>query len=497
MSDLWPHQERSIQMLRDALRSGSKRPVLQLPTGAGKTRTASEIIGMARAKGSRVIFTVPAISLIDQTVRAFWAEGIREVGVIQANHEMTDPSRPVQIASVQTLARRELPAADLVIVDECHRQSEFLTGWLGREDWASVPFIGLSATPWANGMARLWDRLIIGSTTADLIEAGVLSPFKVWAPSHPDLAGVKVQAGDYVEGQLSEAMQKGTLTADIVTTWLEKGEGRPTLVFAVDRAHAAKLQVAFQAVDVPTGYIDANTSLGDRENIRKAMACGALKVVCNVGVLTTGVDWDVRCLVMARPTKSEILYAQIIGRGLRTAPGKDHLIILDHSDTTLELGFVTDIHHEKLKDTRLNSREDDARQAREPKPWECKPCQYVVPAGVYTCPMCGFKRTRQSSIEPTAGELKELGAASRKQAANLAQQTSVMAQFKAFALMRGRAPGWVYHSYLEFFGEPPSRAVSNTRTAQRVTPEVASWIKAKSIRYAKQRQAEQEAAALA
>ena len=64
--------------------------------------------------------------------------------------------------------------------------------------------------------------------------------------------------------------------------------------------------------------------------------------------LTTGVDWDVRCIILARPTKSEMLYVQIVGRGLRTADGKADCLILDHSDTTLRLGFVTDIHHERL-----------------------------------------------------------------------------------------------------------------------------------------------------
>ena len=89
---------------------------------------------------------------------------------------------------------------------------------------------------------------------------------------------------------------------------------------------------------------------------------GQIKVVCNVYCLTTGVDWDVRCIILARPTKSEILYTQIIGRGLRTAEGKTDCLVLDHSDTTLRLGFVTDIHHETLDD---GSSAQRGRQTRE------------------------------------------------------------------------------------------------------------------------------------
>jgi len=329
MRALRPHQSKAIALLRDALRSGSKRPMLMAPTGAGKTVLAASIIDLARTKGSRVIFTVPAITLVDQTVREFYAEGIRDVGVIQADHPMTDASKPVQIASIDTLRRRELPPAQLVIVDEAHRKSAFLESWLADEDWLDVPFIGLSATPWSKGLGRLYDRLIIAATTAELIEKGYLSRFRVFAPSHPDLSGVRTARGDYVESELSEAMRRGTLVADVVETWLRQAERRPTLCFAVDRVHAKTLQTQFLAAGVRCGYLDARTPTLEREAIRKQFQAKELEVVCNVGVLTTGVDWDVRCIVLARPTKSEILYTQIIGRGLRTAEGKDDCLARD------------------------------------------------------------------------------------------------------------------------------------------------------------------------
>jgi DNA repair protein RadD len=193
----------------------------------------------------------------------------------------------------------------------------------GQRRLGGVPFIGLSATPWTKGLGRLYDKLIIAATTKQLINDGYLAPFRVFAPSHPDLTGVRTLGGDYHEGELSEAMQKGTLTADIVTTWLAKGENRPTLCFAVDRAHAKQ-----PSRPVPgrgragCGYVDGNTLRRRSASKSAKTSAGRIKVVCNVGVLTTGVDWDVRCIILARPTKSEMLFVQIIGRGLRTAPGK-------------------------------------------------------------------------------------------------------------------------------------------------------------------------------
>ena len=117
--ELRDYQQRAIDELRQALGTGKRRPVVQSPTGSGKTVIAAAIVNMARNKGKRVLFCVPAISLIDQTVERFRQNGIFEIGVMQGQHEMTDYEQPVQVCSVQTLARRTIPAADLVIIDEC------------------------------------------------------------------------------------------------------------------------------------------------------------------------------------------------------------------------------------------------------------------------------------------------------------------------------------------------------------------------------------------
>jgi superfamily II DNA or RNA helicase len=312
---LHSHQELAIWMLRQSLSSGSKRPVLQAPTGAGKTILAAAIIEMALAKAKRVLFCVPQLSLIDQTVERLGEEGIHQVGVIQSHHPGTDSSKPIQVCSLQTLKNRKLPEADLVIVDECHVMFDFYAKWMAKPEWQKIPFIGLTATPWTKALGKLYDDLLIPTTTAELIqkinpETGepFLSKFKVYAPSHPDLRGVKTVAGDYHEGQLSAVMSEAKLTADIVKTWLEKGEDRPTLAFCVDLAHARKLRDQFEAAGVSCGYVDAFTTRLERNEIAEKFRARLYQVVCSVGTLTTGIDWDVRCIILARPTKSEILY---------------------------------------------------------------------------------------------------------------------------------------------------------------------------------------------
>lgn len=486
MKPLRDHQTRAIAMLRQAIGSGYKRPILQLPTGAGKTRVASEIITMARAKGNRVIFTVPAISLVDQTAREFYEEGIRDVGVMQASHAMTDASKPVQIASIQTLQRRQIPEAGLVIIDEAHRVYDFVGDWMQRDEWAGVPFIGLSATPWTKGLGRLYDKLVIGSTTTELIEAGYLSPFKVFAPSHPDLKGVRTQAGDFREDDLAKVMNP--LVGDVVSTWLERGEGRPTLCFAVDRAHAKLLQEQFQAAGVACGYIDKDTDLRDRETIRKAFTRGETKVVCNVGVLTTGVDWDVRCIILARPTKSEILYVQMVGRGLRTAPGKDAAVILDHSDTTLRLGFVTDIRHDRLDGGVMREASAEGDEPAKPRlPKECPKCSRLVPLGSAQCPSCGFKRDKSAGgVEWVEGELIELDSRRKsKVEKDWPERVSFIRQLRGYAKKTGKSEGWVAHKYKAYAGVWPNDPRLKYAPAVECGPMVASWVRSQNIRYAK------------
>src|SRR5439155_12036812 len=107
-------------------------------------------------------------------------------------------------------------------------------------------------------------------------------------------------------------------------------------------------QQKFLEEDIPAEYIDCYTEAPERKAIAERFHAGEVKVVCNVGCLTTGVDWDVRCIILARPTRSEMLYVQLVGRGLRTADGKTEALILDHSDNHVRLGFVTDIHYDEL-----------------------------------------------------------------------------------------------------------------------------------------------------
>ena len=478
---LHAHQTAAIERLRQSLRTGGRRPMLQMPTGSGKTEVASAIIDSALSKGHRAIFAVPCISLVDQTYTRFWDAGIRDLGVMQADHHETRASARVQVVSTQTLARRHIPPAGVVLVDEAHKRSTFLEQWMASPEWAHVPFIGLSATPWTRGLGRHFDDLIKPTSIGELIEGGFLCTFRVLAPSHPDLSGVTTVAGDYHEGQLSERMRKPQLVADAIDTWRAKGDGRPTLVFGVDRAHAQMLQANFLSAGIPAGYIDAHTPRTERTKLCEQLKAGVLKVIVNVACMIEGVDLpQVSCISMCRPTKSDMLYTQVIGRGLRMTSGKRDLLVLDHSDNTLRLGMVTEIEeeHVELDDGTRKAPKPRKREERLPK--ECGACGTVKPVGVHACPGCGFAPKRQNTVKHGEGELVEVTRG--KPRATPAEKQRWFSMLRCIQFERKCKDGWTAHKYREKFGVWP-RGLSELPVE--ADAEVRSWVRSRDIAWAR------------
>lgn len=375
---LRPHQAKALLDLRNSMRAGYRRVVVQGPTGFGKTVVAAEIVRSALEKGNSVLFTVPAISLVGQTFDAFVRYGIPgdAIGVMQGQDSRKRTGAPVQIATVQTLQRREIPDAPLVIVDECHIRAEVIDRLMdARPD---LRFVGLSATPWRRGMGLRWQHLVATAPVRDLIAMGFLSTFEAFAPEVPDLSSVPVRAGDFAERQLSEFMADQRRVDSVVKNWLANGQNRPTLVFGVNRGHAEIIYKTFQRSGVAAEYVDGDTDIAKRTKVNDKFRRGELRVVCSVRTMTTGIDLPVSCIIDAAPTKSEILHVQKIGRGLRINPGTEDLVIFDHAGNLLRLGMPDDIHHRKM----------DRRGPKSKKP--SRPGAARLPSA---CPKCGHLGT--------------------------------------------------------------------------------------------------------
>lgn len=488
---LRPHQSAALAGLRQSIAAGKRRPMLTLPTGSGKTVIGAHVVAGARAKGNRVTFCVPALSLVDQTFERFVENGIDpgDMGVIQASHPWRRPEAPVQIATAQTLSRREFPITDVVVIDEAHVRFKIYERWMADASGPKI-FIGLSATPWAAGLGRQFDDLVKPVTMRELVAGGYLAPLRVFAPSAPDLSEVRTIAGEFHEGDLEDALNKPTLVADVVETWLARAEGRPTLCFAVGRAHAAALYERFEANGARAAYIDANTPREERDAIGRKLAAGEIQVVCNIGTLTTGIDWDVRCIIMARPTKSESLFVQILGRGMRPAPGKDFCLVLDHSDTHMRLGMAEDIDHALSMAKPEKAAQRGQKDIGLPLPRACPDCGSLASAGQKQCHCCGHEFKRGEGVLSVAGELVEFGKAGRSKPpkvsdtiAGLGKQ-AVWSQLLKVQLDRGWSDGRVAHSYRDIFGVWP-RGLASEPTPP--SPMLLSYLRSRAIAFAKSR----------
>jgi superfamily II DNA or RNA helicase len=461
MRPLRPRQLEAVRSIREAIRAGHRRIILQAPTGFGKTLTAAHIIAAALRKGSKPLFTCPAISLVDQTLGAFEKEGIRDIGVMQAQHARTNHEASVQIASVQTLIRRAAPEVDFALVDECHEQFEGLEAMLDTPEWKDRIVIGLSATPWAKGMGLRWTRLVIAGTINDMIAEGHACPAIVYGPEHDvDRDSIGVVRGEFVEGSSAAAMSDKSIIGDVLKEWQEKSPKEKTFAFCVNRDHAKAQMEAFHDAGIPFGYIDANTPQGERDtekgtrkHVFAQMRNGEIAGIASVGCLIRGVDEDVRCILDLQPTKSEMRHVQKWGRGVRCADGKSVLIGLDHAGNNAALGLFTDIFHDTL-DTRApgergEAYKDDYKPA---KPKKCSKCLNLIPPGARACPVCKERVPLNPGVVVKDGRLVEIGSGPK---IDTKERQEWYSGFLYLARKGNLKDGWAAYRYKEKFGEWP------------------------------------------
>lgn len=342
---LRPYQLDGIEAARRAFASGAKRVLVVLATGGGKTVLASSIIKSAASKGSKVLFLAHRRELISQASAKLSSFGV-EHGIIQAG-TMARPKRSVQVASVATMVNRldSLKDVNLIFVDEAHHcaAGSYLK-ILEAHPGAKV--IGLTATPWridGKGLGDIFDSHVEVATPAQLHELGFLAKVKCFTFRPIDTSGVKVTAGDYNLGALGEAAAAPMIVGDIVDRYVEHAQGKRAVLFACNIEHSKSMAAAFVSAGIASEHVDGMTPSEERAAILARLGTGETKVLCNFGVCTEG--WDMPMLevaILARPTLSEALALQMIGRVLRVAEGKEHARIHDHARLLTAFGHPYD-----------------------------------------------------------------------------------------------------------------------------------------------------------
>jgi DNA repair protein RadD len=449
---LRPYQIDAREQLRANYARGIMRQILKLPTGAGKTVVFSDLIQSAVAKGTKCVMAVAGRQLVDQASERLFRENVFH-GVLMANHWNKKPGAPVQVCSIDTLnARSKYPFADhdgkvFVVVDECHlatspKFKKFL------EQYPRAHVLGVTATPWTREpLNHVGEVCVSPISMKELVAQNFLVPCRYFAPSTPDLKGVKKQNGDYVSSQLEERMN--TLTGDIVSHWRTYADNRPTLLFACNIHHSESLVRAFNEAGIGAEHIEASDSFAKRKAAIDRLKRGEIRILSNVGVLCTGVDIPfVSCIIMARPTHSYNLFVQQAGRGTRICPetGKENFILLDHAGNVLRHGFIDD-----EPEVELGGRLKEKVHGDEPV--RCKSClQIYVRGDGPACPFCGAsqstgggERTTAEQVDGILAEISNLPEAAQIQITF----NRLKAQQKKFGLKRG----WLFYQMRDRYGE--------------------------------------------
>ena len=487
MHQLRPYQTKAIDDIRESF-TKRKKVLLVAPTGSGKTVVAADIIRKVIENGKKCVFVAHRRELIMQCSNKLFNFGVRH-GVIMADKAAT-PDADVQVVSIQTYTARkdnfdfDRPDADLIIFDEAHRSASF-TFQKMIEEYPEAHVIGLTATPCradGKGLGDIYQGLIECSNIKDLTEEGYLVPSRIYAPTMPDLKGLKVLAGDYEKGRLDKRMNTPKLIGDIVNHWIMYGQDRPTVAFATSINHSKKIAKMFNDSGIPAGHIDGKMPEIERERQLAMIKDGRIKVLANCQVLTEG--WDepkISCVILARPTKSYGLYLQMVGRSLRPDDGKKDTLIIDHSGAVYEHGFPDEPPQWTLDVTTNVSKERKEPQPIEKQPFTCVQCDFVYKptADSPECPNCGCKPTKKDTeLLIAQGRLVELK--KKKNEPTVADKETFYAGLLFYARQRGYLDGWASYLFKNKFKHFPN--FKKNILPVRPTKDVEGYIKHHNIK---------------
>lgn len=442
MIDLRPYQQQLVNEIRGQYQLGRKSVLAVLSTGGGKTYIFSYIAQQASIKGNRVLILVHRAELLDQSSRALTGMGVTH-GRISAGKSM-DLSHAVQVASVQTLARRlHLLPRDffqLLVVDEAHHTT---AGTWAKviEHFHAAKLLGVTATPIRSdgrGLGEHYQAMVQGPTAQQLTSDGFLAAAKVLAPPGFDSTGLRKRMGDF---DTKDAEQRvGTIMGDCLGHYRKHLPGQTAIAFCCSVAHAQAVAALFQSAGIAAASIDGTMDASQRRELLQDLGTGKLKVLTSCALIGEGVDVpSVGGCILLRPTASVALHLQMIGRCLRPQPGK-RAVVLDHVGNTLRLG-----HHLEERDWTLDGLKKRDREAA-PSVKVCPQCFATSASTAQVCRECGhvFAPQERRELQQVDGELVEMAARERKREQGKATDLEAL---RELAQQRGYKRGWAERVY--------------------------------------------------
>lgn len=378
--NLRPYQIESVELLRDALRKGAKRPILGLPTGAGKTVTFAHLIDLALKRGKRVGVVAHRTELIDQAKATVTAYGL--------------DADQIHFGMVQTYVRspHKIPAMDLLICDESHignfrRFIDLLPSY--------TQVIGVTATPIGASkkqpLNKVFDKVVYPVQIRDLIEQGYLSrpEYHIWK-----LDESKLEL-DF-SGEFSEASQARVFDIANLIEAVQRRVGK-AIIFCSSIKQA---QIVFDAIDEPRRFlVHSKMSYQDRKSaveLYKSLPDG---IMVNCGILTAGFDDpNIETVIIYRATTSVALWLQMVGRGSRVTETKSKFYIFDLGNNHRRLlPWEANRNWPALFDAQGKS-----TKTKEAVKKSCVNCQSKIAASARICEYCGFTQPIKENEAPKA-----------------------------------------------------------------------------------------------
>jgi len=341
---LRPYQQEALDAIVTSENNGVSKQLVVLPTGAGKTILFSHL-PLIRQNTLPMLVLAHRGELLDQARNKIIASN-PDLSVEIEQAERRAGKVDVVVASVATLGRNNTPRIleypqdyfKSIVIDEAHHAAA--TTYRRIVDYFNSPFLlGVTATPQRSDNTRLTDvfeEIVYYKSIQDLIEDGYLCPLIGYrVKTNTDITEVEIQNGDYNQSQLEDHINTPERNAYIVASYNNLAADTKAIVFAAGVAHANDLASSFAQNGTSVRVIVGTTPAEERSQILRDFSSGAVKVLVNVGVLTEGFDEpSLETIIIAKPTRSTLLYTQIVGRGTRLYEGKQHCTIIDISDTT-------------------------------------------------------------------------------------------------------------------------------------------------------------------
>ena len=434
---------------------GFRAPLYVLPTGGGKTILFASIAQSADRRAKRVLILAHRVELVDQIVTALHQFDVKP-DIIAAGYQRSKgryraTDSAIAVASVQTLVRRldSYPAPTLIICDEAHHCA-------AENSWATIiryyrdaKTLGVTATPVrldGHGLASTFDHLICGPNVPQLIALGYLVRPRVFVPPTVDTSGLHIRAGEFRTEESQALMDVPAITGDALTHYRKHAADRPGLIFCTSVQHAHNVAEQFRAAGVSAVSLNGGTDRTVRRMAVQDFRDGKIKLLASCDLFSEGFDVPgAHVGILLRPTASEGLFLQQVGRLLRPDANKDHALILDHVGNTQRFGMPDEAREWKLT-TDIIHRKRTVAGVR-----VCPRCFAASTPRAKVCSDCGhvFPIAPRQELEEREGDLVEMTAeqVARRRERQAQGMTKELKGLIELGKRKGYADGWALRVY--------------------------------------------------